>query len=451
MLLLGDLVAVQSAILVAMAIVQVLGIRIVPGLWSLSFSAAAAISVAVPAVVFALYDHAISGALERLRVRVYIAAALPWVSAALLASMQAVSVSTIEVLGIAAAVYVPFGLIAEAAVRSLVFRRLGWRAHALVVGSGALAQTIAQELSAKPELGLRPIGYCGEVAHDGTLRELPRLGSVRDAARLGGIADVAFIALSGEQPVIDAGDLPFERIVFVPGIDYPPVKGMRSRALGWIADLYTVNDGRIQRYQAIKRLLDLLICIPLLLLSLPVMFVCGLAICCISPGPVLYSQRRVGWQGRAVTIFKLRSMWPDAAQRLESLLQTNPAARREWETYVKLTSDPRVLPFIGNFIRRTSIDELPQLWNVIRGDISLVGPRPFPSYHVERFNPEFQRLRSSIRPGLTGLWQVTIRNSADLRQQQMIDTFYIRNQSLWLDLYILFLTIPAVLSTRGAR
>ena len=132
------------------------------------------------------------------------------------------------------------------------------------------------------------------------------------------------------------------------------------------------------------------------------------------------------------------------------MLDSNPAARDEWESRYKLREDPRLIPGIGRFFRRFSIDELPQLWSVIVGDMSLVGPRPFPAYHLEKFTPGFQELRQRVRPGITGLWQVTVRSDGGIEEQEGFDTYYIRNSSVWFDFYVLSRTIVAVASGRGA-
>ena len=142
-------------------------------------------------------------------------------------------------------------------------------------------------------------------------------------------------------------------------------------------------------------------------------------------------------------------MVPDAREQLEFLLATDPSARAEWDETQKLTNDPRITA-LGNFIRKTSIDELPQLYNVLRGDMSLVGPRPIVESEIVRYGDSFRHY-CSVRPGITGLWQVSGRSDTTYPERVATDVEYVRSRSFWGDIKIMFMTIPAVLISKGAR
>ena len=200
----------------------------------------------------------------------------------------------------------------------------------------------------------------------------------------------------------------------------------------------------------LKRALDIVAALILGALSLPVLACAAIWIKLVSPGKVFYQQERRGEGGRSLWIPKLRTMHPNAERLLLRVLSESPEIHAEWKCHFKLKKDPRILSPIGGLLRKTSLDELPQLWTVLKGEMSLVGPRPFPEYHLDQFDSRFRTLRGRVKPGLTGLWQVSDRSDGDLAVQEALDTYYIRNWSLWLDLYILARTVRAVVFPRGA-
>ncbi|OAN66504.1 sugar transferase [Sphingomonas sp. TDK1] len=166
------------------------------------------------------------------------------------------------------------------------------------------------------------------------------------------------------------------------------------------------------------------------------------------PGPILFAHRRVGHGGKMFPCFKFRSMAVDAAERLKELLENDPAAREEWARDHKLRNDPRIVG-IGRFLRKSSLDELPQLLNVLRGEMSLVGPRPIVVDEIERYGRYFSKY-CEVKPGIAGLWQVSGRNDVSYRRRVAMDVKFAEKQSVTLYFKILVLTVPMVLLSRGS-
>ena len=196
-----------------------------------------------------------------------------------------------------------------------------------------------------------------------------------------------------------------------------------------------------------KRVLDVVGALAGLVFLSPLMLAATIAIRLTSPGPVIFSQMRSGRHGRPFRMFKFRSMYTDAEQRKQELEACNQMSGPVF----KLENDPRITP-IGRILRKYSIDELPQLWNVLRGQMSLVGPRPLPTYEVANFEDPAQRRRLSVKPGITCLWQIGGRNEVrDFATWVKLDLEYVDNWSIWLDLWILLRTVPTVLFAHGAK
>ncbi len=197
-----------------------------------------------------------------------------------------------------------------------------------------------------------------------------------------------------------------------------------------------------------KRLMDLGAALVGGILLLPLLFYLAIAVKMSSRGPVIYGHERIGRYGRHFRAWKFRTMFQDSNLVLDQYLEDNPDLKEEWERDHKLRYDPRITR-IGRFLRKTSLDELPQLWNVIRGDMSLVGPRPIVTKEIEKYGPYFG-LYTMVKPGITGLWQVSGRNNTTYDERVQLDAYYVRNWSPWVDAFLLLKTIRIVLFARGA-
>ncbi|MBD3392751.1 MAG: hypothetical protein GF418_11680 [Chitinivibrionales bacterium] len=202
-------------------------------------------------------------------------------------------------------------------------------------------------------------------------------------------------------------------------------------------------------YRIAKPVLDILLVMITLPVWLPLCCALALLIWLEDRHAPLYFQIRIGWNGRPFRVWKFRTMVPNAEDLLERMLLLDPEIRREWRARYKLRHDPRVTR-AGRFIRRFSLDELPQLINVLQGHMSLVGPRPLPRYHHRKLGDHVCAYREAVRPGLTGLWQVSCRSDGGNNGMRLWDPFYVRNWSLILDLLILARTARVVLKGRGA-
>jgi Undecaprenyl-phosphate galactose phosphotransferase WbaP len=340
----------------------------------------------------------------------------------------------------------------------LIQRKL-WGVPAVVIGAGPTGQQVVRILQQMPELGLRPVGFfddhnAGDHGAPALVENLPVLGSIADSVKYSRRIETAIVTTPADaQDTVDAvaTQLGYRDIIVVPDLRELPTLWVRTRDLNGLIGLQMRRNLLLRRNRLLKQTMDRLFALPLCIVSVPLIAAMALWIWAVSDGSPFYAQLRAGKDGRPIKVWKLRTMYPGAEERLEQHLNAHPSARQEWERYCKLADDPRILPGVGYFLRRTSLDELPQIFNVIRGEMSLVGPRPFPRYHLDRFDKAFQSLRSSVIPGITGLWQVSARSDGDLQVQQALDTYYIRNWSIWIDLYILSKTLGAVVAGRGAR
>ena len=357
---------------------------------------------------------------------------------------------------LAAALSVLLLPILRAVVRSRFARASWWGTPAVIFGAGPRGQMVVRTLLEQPELGLRPavvvdddpampssIGGVPVVRGRQLTQSVPESWKVAYAVlAMPGLPDASFL-----QMIKNYG-LPFSRILFMPGLADFGSLWVDTRSVGGLLALEVCHQAFERGRQVPKRILDLALTAAGSVFLLPLLALIALWVRLDSPGPVFYSQYRVGQDGRPFRAWKFRTMVQNAEELLGQYLRNSPELRAEWQRTRKLRTDPRITP-IGRFLRRTSLDELPQIWNVLRGEMSLVGPRPIVVEEIAKYGDKFD-LYTKVKSGITGMWQISGRNDTSYEERVRLDTFYVRNWSIWLDFYILFRTIETVLFRRGA-
>jgi Undecaprenyl-phosphate galactose phosphotransferase WbaP len=240
----------------------------------------------------------------------------------------------------------------------------------------------------------------------------------------------------------------FRHMLVLPGLAGSSSVRVERRAVGGMLGLHLTRSLFPLRAQIVKRACDLVLASAAAIALFPLCAAICLAVWLGSRGPVLYGHRRIGRGNSMFTAWKFRTMHPNADEILSACLGTNPDLRRQWEQSHKLKRDPRVTS-VGRILRKTSLDEIPQLWNVLTGEMSFVGPRPIVAAEAARYGERFEDY-TSVRPGITGLWQVSGRNNTTYEERVELDDYYVRNWSVWLDLYIVSRTVKTVLLGEGA-
>lgn len=330
----------------------------------------------------------------------------------------------------------------------------------LIVGAGDAGKLALSAINHEPDLGYEVTGFIDD---DPTLPSKVNglkvhcgINQIHRYIKRCGIHDILVA-----KPELDKDALTkiigkiqhtVENTLFVP--DLPDIAVLGTELRHFFRDQTIVieiknNLAKPVNY-IVKRLFDFIVGFLFLsVLTLPLLII-YLLIRLTSPGPAIFKQERIGKYGRSFVCYKFRTMRQDAEQILQNILEKDQIAKRQWGEYRKLIDDPRITR-VGKFLRETSLDELPQIFNVMRGDMSLIGPRPVTKEEIEKHYQDMSQLYLSVPPGITGLWQVSGRSDSSYEQRISLDSWYVRNWNLWLDIMILFKTIKVVLKKQGAR
>lgn len=328
----------------------------------------------------------------------------------------------------------------------------------LIIGAGRTAEILVKGIAKDESLGYKIIGFLEDKNFDSyILKEYPLLGRFEDAENViqkTGVKHVFIAAPGMEQEallhLINRIQPLVKNVAIIPNLIGMPMGSLEVESLynERIMILRVKNNLARKVNRIIKLVFDYTLTVLGTIVIAPILLSIAVWIYSDSPGPIIFKHIRVGKNGQIFPCYKFRTMCVDAQEKLAELLANNPAAREEWERDFKLKNDPRITKS-GAFLRKTSLDELPQIFNVLRGEMSLVGPRPVIDAELDRYG-EYLDDYLMVKPGITGMWQVNGRSDTTYEERVQMDSWYVRNWSIWLDIMLLWKTVKAVVQRKGA-
>lgn len=351
---------------------------------------------------------------------------------------------------------VVFVIVSRSITRLIFARKRWWGYPTMILGAGKTGSMVIRTLKRRPSIGLRPVLILDDdPAKQGTLHGVPVVGGVELAPALARTRKIpyAIVAMPGVPRdrllhLLERYGSSFAHLLVIPDLFEFSSLWVEAKDMGGMLGLEVRQRLLLPGPRFAKFSIDLAATLIGGLFLLPVIGLIALLIKLDSPGPIFYTQTRIGQGGEHFKAWKFRTMVRNADYALKDYLEKHPELQEAWLRDQKLRYDPRVTR-IGRFLRRTSLDELPQLWNILRGEMSLVGPRPIVDEEIPRYGDKFA-LYTKVIPGLTGLWQVSGRNNITYEERVSLDAYYVRNWSVWLDVYILMRTVWVVLTGEGA-
>lgn len=340
----------------------------------------------------------------------------------------------------------------RAFVKTLLIQWKIWGIPVVIYADGERVRKIAEALRAEMGIGYMPIGFFSNNLPEGSaIAGLPLMGGINDHCEISSVAiiDCQDEIATGLERLLLRSMSNYRHVILIPYMVECPSLWVKPRDLQGTLGLELTHNLLDPAPRILKRWVEL----ALVVLSMPVWFpllvLLALLVRLEDGGFPFFLQKRRGRHGELFTVVKFRTMRTDAEKYLDERLKEDAELRAEWKSRHKLKNDPRIT-HIGNFLRITSLDEIPQFFNVLMGQMALVGPRPLPPYHFEQLREQTKELRNKVRPGITGLWQVSGRSESGTLGMEKWDPYYVRNWSIWLDIMILARTVRVVLRGTGA-